>query len=186
MKSFAILIVGMLLCSLALGAEPDGKLMLPDFDALAPRASDSVSITLDASLLSLAARFLDASDPEDAAVRNLIGEVKGIYVKSYTFDKDFAYPAGGIEAVRKQLTTPAWQKIVEVHSGKQRSAVDIFICQVQSRTRGLAIIATEPRQFTIVNIVGPIDLNKLRKLEGRFGIPKVGAAAQPPQWHLTN
>lgn len=173
MKSFAMSILGALLLSVASGAEPEGRLLLPDFNALTPQASESVSISLDAALLSVAARFLDASDAEDAAVRDLIGQIKGIYVKSYTFDRDFAYPAGGIDSVRRQLLAPGWQKIVEVHSGRQRTAVDIFICQVQSRTRGLAVIATEPRQFTIVNIVGPIDLDKLRKLEGRFGIPKV-------------
>jgi hypothetical protein len=176
MKWSAIPILWLLLLSTAAGAEP-GRLALPDFSALAPQATDSVSITLDASLLSVAARFLDSNDPEDATVRGMIGELKGIYVKSYTFDKDFAYPAGGIDTVRRQLTAPGWQRIVEVHSGKQRTGVDIFIFQVESKTRGLAIIATEPRQFTIVNIVGPIDLNKLRRLEGRFGIPKVDLPA---------
>ena len=38
---------------------------------------------------------------------------------------------------------------------------------------GLALIASEPRQFTIVNIVGAIDLDKLHKLEGQFGVPKL-------------
>jgi len=35
------------------------------------------------------------------------------------------------------------------------------------------LIASEPRQFTIVNIVGAIDLDKLHKLEGQFGVPKL-------------
>jgi hypothetical protein len=38
---------------------------------------------------------------------------------------------------------------------------------------GMAIVASEPRQFTIVNIVGSIDLNKLHKLEGHFGVPNI-------------
>jgi hypothetical protein len=38
---------------------------------------------------------------------------------------------------------------------------------------GLALIASEPREFTIVNIVGSIDLAKLHKLEGQFGVPKL-------------
>jgi hypothetical protein len=38
---------------------------------------------------------------------------------------------------------------------------------------GLAVIASEPRQFTIVNIVGAIDLDKLHKLEGQLGVPKL-------------
>ena len=36
---------------------------------------------------------------------------------------------------------------------------------------GLAIIAAEPKELVIVNIVGPIDLEKLSQLEGIFGIP---------------
>jgi hypothetical protein len=35
------------------------------------------------------------------------------------------------------------------------------------------LIASEPRQFTIVNIIGAIDLDKLHKLEGQFGVPKL-------------
>ncbi len=176
MKAAVLALLSVLSVSVALGAEPDGKLLLPDFQALTPQASDSVSITLDAPLLSLAARFLDKDDPEDAAVRDLIAGLRGIYVKSYTFDKDFAYPSGGVDAVRRQLLTPEWQQIVGVHSARERSTVDIFVCQVQSRTRGLVIIATEPRQFTIVNIVGSIDLSKLHRLEGHFGIPKLAPA----------
>jgi hypothetical protein len=165
--------------AVALGAEPDGRLLLPDFSALMPQASDSVSITLDGPLLSLAARFLNGNDPQDAAVRELIGGLKGIYVKSYNFDKDFVYPSSSADAVRRQLLPPAWQQIVSARRAKEHSAVDIYVCQVQSRTCGLAIIATEPRQFTIVNIVGSIDLDKLHKLEGHFGIPTLPPPGRP-------
>ena len=39
---------------------------------------------------------------------------------------------------------------------------------------GLAVIATDDREFTVVNIVGPVDLDKLAKLEGQFGVPDLG------------
>jgi len=51
--------------------------------------------------------------------------------------------------------------------------VDIYVSIEQGRANGLAIISSEPRQFTIVNIVGSIDLQKLHRLEGKFGIPKL-------------
>jgi len=176
LKALATVLLLILLQPVALAAEPDGKLILPDFNALTERATESVSITLDPALLAMAARFLDSGDPQDAAVRNMIGEVKGIYVKNYTFAKDFAYPAASIEAVRQQLNAPGWQRIVQVHSAKEGSSVEIFVCQVQGQTRGLAVIAAEPREFTIVNIVGAIDLAKLHQLEGHFGIPRVTPA----------
>ena len=38
---------------------------------------------------------------------------------------------------------------------------------------GLLIISAEPKQFTVVNIVGPVDIDKLAGLEGQFGIPHI-------------
>ncbi len=155
------------------GAEP--LLDLPDFDALADKASESVNITLDSTLLGLAARFLDAEDPADAAAREAIAGIKGIYVRSYTFDTDFAYSAADVERVRRQLATPGWKRLVEVRSRRERTAVDIYVSLSAAAgagtADGLAIIASEPRQFTIVNIVGAIDLDKLHKLQGHFGVP---------------
>ncbi len=154
-------------------AAPDVQLKLPAFEGLADKASESVSITLDSNLLGLAAGFLDASKPEDAAAKELIAGLRGVYVRSYTFDTDFAYPRAEVEMVRKQLAVPGWQQLMGVRSRKEQSNVDIYICVAQGKASGLAIIASEPRKFTIVNIVGSIDLARLHQLEGKFGIPKL-------------
>jgi hypothetical protein len=152
-------------------AAPPGTLQLPNFDSLIHKASQTVDITLDAALLGLATGFLDSSKPEDAAAKEVIRGLKGIYVRSYTFDRDFAYPEADVDKVRKQLTAPGWQRLVVVRNSQAHNNVDIYICLDQGRASGLAIIASEPRAFTIVNIVGAIDLAKLHALEGKFGIP---------------
>src|ERR1700722_889714 len=157
----------------AMAAAPDVQLKMPNFDSFAAKASDSVSITLDSTLLGIAAGFLDSSKPEDAAAKDLIGGLQGIYVRSYSFDKDFAYPAADVDLVRRQLSPPLWQRLVGVRSHKEQSNVDIYISVNQGKANGLVIIASEPREFTVVNIVGSIDLQKLHKLEGKFGIPKL-------------
>lgn len=154
-------------------AAPDAQLKLPDFDSLADKASESVTITLDAALLGMAAGFLDASKPEDAAAKELISGLRGVYVRSYTFDADFVYPKADVDNVRKQLSAPGWQRLVEVRSRKEQAHVDIYVSLDRNKANGLAIIASEPREFTIVNIVGSIDLQKLHQLEGQFGIPKL-------------
>lgn len=182
-KRIALPLLCLAVCAPALAAAPpSARLLLPDFSALGSTATDSVAITLDAPLLSIAAKFLDSADPEQRSVRELIGGLQGIYVKSYTFNKPFAYPATEVDAIRKQLRAPAWQQIVQVRSGEKQSAVDIFVCLAHEKPIGLAIIATEARQFTIVNIVGAIDLDKLHQLEGRFGVPKLpdDARGTPP------
>lgn len=166
-------IFALLAPALAWAAAPNPKLVIPEFAGLAQKASESVNITLDPAMLGMAARFLDGNDPQDAATKEVIKGLQGIYVRSYTFDKDSAYQQTDIDAVRTQLSAPGWNRLVETHSRKTRANVDIYIMIDNNRAIGLALIASEPRQFTIVNIVGAIDLEKLHKLEGQFGVPKL-------------
>jgi hypothetical protein len=151
-------------------AAPPAPLKLPAFDGLSAKATQTVIVTLDEKLLGLAVGFL-GNNPDEEAAKEVARGLKGIYVRSYTFDTDFAYPVAEVDAVRRQLTSPGWQSIVTVHNTKERSQVDIYLSVEQGTANGLTIIASEPREFTIVNIVGSIDLAKLHRLEGKFGVP---------------
>jgi hypothetical protein len=173
MRKYTLPLLFALLAPALACAAPSPKLVIPEFAALAQKASESVTITLDPALLAMAGRFLDGNDPQDAATKEVIKGLRGIYVRSYTFDKDSAYQQADIDAVRSQLTAPGWNRLVETRSRKTRANVDIYIMIDNNQAVGLALIASEPRQFTIVNIVGAIDLDKLRKLEGQFGVPKL-------------
>lgn len=163
--------------ALAAAADP-GRLQLPDFSALSKRATQSVDISLDPSLLRLAGGAIaNDSGGNGAAVNDLIQGIKGIYVRSYTFDRPGEYSRADVRAIQAQLLAPGWQPIVSTHDLKQGKDVDIYVRRTGDRTDGIAIIAAEPRQLTVVNIVGPIDLAKLAQLQGQFGVPKIGIAA---------
>jgi hypothetical protein len=152
-------------------AAQTGRLVLPDFSALSKKASQSVDISLDPSLMGLASGILAGnSNPNAAAVKDLAGEVQGVYVRSYKFDEDGAYSKADVDAIRAQLVAPAWVSLVSTHDRKQQSDVDIFVNRTGDRTRGMAIITSKPRELTIVNIVGPIDLAKLGQLQGQLGV----------------
>jgi len=154
-------------------AQP-GRLALPDFSALAKKASQSVNISLGPSLIGLAAGVLSAdSNPDDAAVKDLVSALQGVYVRSFTFDRDGAYSKADVDAVRAQLGAPGWVPLVSTHDRQQQTDVDIYLRRSGRITQGMAIIAAQPRKLTIINIVGPIDLAKLAQLQGRFGIPRV-------------
>jgi hypothetical protein len=169
-----------LLCPALAWSAPNPRLVLPEFAALSQKATESVVITLDSSLLAMAGRFLDGSDPKDAATKDVIKGLQGIYVRSFTFDQDSAYSQADLDAVRSQLSAPGWNRLVQTRSKKTHADVDIYIMVVDKAAIGLALIASEAREFTIVNIVGSIDLDKLRKLEGQFGVPKLDLDAQQP------
>src|ERR1700683_2228701 len=137
--TFALILLGARL-AMAAAAAADTQLTMPNFDSLAAKASDSVSISLDSTLLGIAAGFLDSSKPEDAAAKDLISGLKGIYVKSYTFDKGYVYPSADVDMLKKQLSQPLWQRLVGVRSHKEQANVDIYMAVGEGRANGLVII----------------------------------------------
>lgn len=154
-----------------LGAQ---ELKLPaSLDALAAKASEVVDVTMDANLLQLASRFLSDKDADDAQVKKLIGGLKGIYVKSFEFDKTGAYQESDVESVRAQLHAPAWSRIVGVRSRKAGENSEVYLKTENSKIGGLVVLVTGPKELTIVNIEGAIDPDQLKELGGHFGIPKI-------------
>ena len=160
-------------------AQDPGRLQLPDFTSLSKKATQSVDISLDPSLLGLASAAIDNDNAANGpAVHDLIKGIRGIYVRSYTFDRPGEYSKADVKAVQAQLLAPGWVPIVSTHDLKQGDNVDIYVLRSGNRTEGLAILAAEPRELTIVNIVGSIDLAKLAQLQGQFGVPKMGIKSQ--------
>ena len=155
------------------GVEPE--LNLPNFSHLRLKATDSVDVTLDGFLMRVARKFAAsqaAGEAHDEALA-LLQDIKSVRVRNFTFDSDNAYSKADIDSVRKQLQAPGWSALVQVHRRESNEDVDVYVCLEDDKVKGLAVIASEPREFTIVNIVGSIDLDKISMLEGEFGIPSM-------------
>lgn len=165
---------------LSAGAVQAQDVTIPvNIEKLAAKAVDTVNVTVDGALLQLAGKFLSQDDPEQKAVKGLIGNLKGIYVRSFEFANAGEYADADVEALRRQLKTPTWSPMVNVRSARDGENVDVFLKMEKEKIAGLVVIAAEPKQLTIVNIVGPIDLDQLASLGGQFGIPKV--KVEPPR-----
>lgn len=147
------------------------RLQLDSLDRFAGRAAETVNLTISSEMLRFAGAFMKGQGDE-AQVKELLSELKGIYVRAYEFDEDQNYGAE-LDAVRKQLTAPGWAPLVSVDSKRAREIVEIYHWPDGKGSGGMAILVAEPRELVIVNIVGAIDLEKLRLLQGQFGIPKI-------------
>jgi hypothetical protein len=164
---------GLLIACLLLAGAAGAQQLKWNFDKLAARASDSVDVSLEGPLLRLGTSFLSDTDKDQAKIKKLVGGLKGIYVRTFEFKKPGEYSAADLETFRAPLHGPEWQRIVGVHSNEDGETVEVYIRSEAKGIGGLAIIATEPKQLTLVNIVGPIDLDSLSELGGHFGIPEV-------------
>ena len=152
---------------LATAAEPLGQLNMPAFSHLQSKATEVVDVTLGTWPLRLASKMLaaDLDDPESAEMKKVIDGIKSIVVRSYQFDSDFVYSKEDVDKVREQLAAPGWTQLAQVHKRKAAQDIDIYIALDDNLAKGFAIIASEPRKFTILNIVGAIDLDQLAKLQ---------------------
>ena len=145
----------------------NGRIIIELPPALAAKAAESTDVNLDGAMLRLASKFL--SD-DDADIRGIVRNLQGIYVRSYEFDEDGEYDRSIVDNIRRQIG-PEWKRIVTVKS-KLRENTEVYALPHGDSLGAMVVISAEPRELTIVNIVGLIDLDKLASLEGSFGIPK--------------
>jgi cellobiose-specific phosphotransferase system component IIB len=152
------------------GRAQGARIQIQALDKLAAQASEVVDVTLEGPTLKMAARFLE-KDPE---TRLLVQNLKGVYVKSFEFEKPDAYPRADVEAIRAQLQGPGWARIVGVREKQDKEVVEVYLmADPAGNPLGMAVLVMEPQELTVVNIVGAIDLERLSAMEGKFGIPKL-------------
>jgi hypothetical protein len=163
----------------ALAGAQSPQLNLPSFASLQQKATQSVDITIGSLALGIMSRFMDDDDADSAAMKHLIQGLKSVQVRNYQFAADFTYSKADIDAVRSQLSGPAWTQLAQIHDQKKSEDVDVYVALDDHKVTGFAVVASEPREFTIVNIVGAVDLEKIGALQKQLGLPDAGVARLP-------
>jgi hypothetical protein len=159
-------------------AKADDIHMPVNLDKLAERATETVDVTLDSSMLQLASKFLSSEDADEAQAKRIVGKLRGVFVRSFQFDKDGQYSMADVDALRAQLKPPQWTRIVGVRSVKGENS-EVYLqrsgdlAHGGDRIEGLFVIAAEPRELTIVHIDGSISPEEFAELQGHMGIPHV-------------
>ncbi|MGA2648942.1 MAG: DUF4252 domain-containing protein [Terracidiphilus sp.] len=141
---------------------------------LAARASDVTEVTLGKNMLAFASKFMNGKDQDEAATRQLITGLDGIYVREYEFDKEGQYSMDEIEQLRKYFETSEWSPIVRERERKSGETTDVMVKLVNGESHGMFILSTEPKELTIVLILGPIKMEDLGKLRGLSGLGSLG------------
>jgi hypothetical protein len=155
------------------------QLKLDVLDKLAAKATETVNVTLDGSLLALATKFLSGKDKEEQELKKVTASLKGIYVRSFEFSEAGAYTEADLNEIRAQLHGVEWKQIVKVKEKTESS--EIYVKYDGDKVAGLLVISAEPKELTVVNIMGPVDLENLSALGGNFGIPRIATKKPKPK-----
>ncbi len=125
-------------------------------------------------MLAFAAKFMNGKDNDEAATRQLIEGLDGIYVREYEFDKEGQYSMEQIDQLRKYFETSEWSPIVRERERKTGETTDVMVKMVNGENRGMFILSAEPKELTIVLILGPIRMDQLGELKGLGGLGALG------------
>src|ERR1700694_1248723 len=132
-----LLIAGSAMTARAQGA----RLQMDQLDSLANRASETVDVRLDERLMQTTAKFFSGKDPDEAKIKEVLKGVKGIYVKSFSFEKEGEYSQAEVESVMSQLRSGTWSKILSITSKKGGENVEVYLNLVGDKINGLAVLS---------------------------------------------
>lgn len=129
-------------------------------DHLAAVAKEHTVIDMDGAQI----RAAMAAAPADAA-KAMKGKAEGIellQIRTFEFENEGAYKPAEVEDIRRQLGAPGWSRIVSVREKKE--AVDVYLMLKEGQAGGIAVISAEPKELTIVHIVGRLAARDLQAL----------------------
>jgi hypothetical protein len=167
-KLTRILIAAVLCFSAARSYGQDAKLQLANLDKLSEKAARVTDVTLDGSLLQFAVNLIEKVSDDDKDVdqlKSIVKNLKGIYIKSFEFDEASQYSKADVDAVRSQLTSPRWTKIVQSMEKRRNEYDEIYLLKNGDRVAGVVILVAEARELTVVNLVGEVPVDKVASLE---------------------
>lgn len=171
LKFASIAIIAALLPCAAALAQNNSHFPITLQKELTARASNYTEVNLDRSMLAFASHFMDKD--KDAAARNMIQKLNGVYVRTYEFDKPGQYSAADLAAIRRQFETTDWKPMVRDHSRNGSSDSDIYMKTEGGEILGMFVLNAEPQELDFVYISGPINLDDLSEIGGNFGVPKL-------------
>lgn len=175
-----LIVLFLLIASTLVANAQDSRIQTASLDHLAAKASQSVDVNVDERLMKMAAKVFSDQDVDERKVKKLVEGLKGIYVRSFEFDTSGQYTDADLESIRTQLRGPGWTRMVNVTS-KKDGKLEVYLLFQGEQVGGLAVLHSDEKELTVVNIVGPVNLDKLAELEGQLGVPELGIESPKPK-----
>lgn len=142
-------------------------------DKLADKAKESSVVNLGPEQLGLISGMTGG---EGKNLGEAAKAMKSIQVRSYEFEQSGQYDVEEVRAFRDKIKASGdWVSLVSVK--EKGGFTEIMILKgPDGKSKGMMIVAAEPREVSVVHIDGTLDLAALGKLGGIMGIPEITGA----------
>lgn len=170
-----IFVAMFVLCCAPLMAQQGAQLRM-DLQHLEDRADEVVAVNLEGESLEGGRKLLMLRKGVTEPVKSLLGKLKGIYMRRFWFKGKKEYSEEDVSPIRDQVAGPNWVRLMEVKEGGKTQRVGVYSYVENDEVTGVTVVSEEEQEFTVVNIVGPVDLETLSDLGEGIGIPAMKLA----------
>lgn len=131
-----------------------------NLNRLIPLAKEHVVVDLtgDQIRAALGSRLKDSAKGQRLEAK--LAGVESVHVRVFEFANANAYSQTDIEPIRKQLQAPGWSKVISVKD--EGETVEVHMLTRDAKTAGFTVLVAEPKELTVVNLVGTISLSDLQ------------------------
>jgi len=147
------------------------QLDLSSLDRLADKAESKTEITLDEATLNSTTALLSEKKGTEAVARKAVEGLKGLFLRSYEFEKPGSFKLEDLKPLMDQLKAPNWTPILRAK--EQDEQTEIWAHRTNGVIDGMVLIAAEEDEVTVINAIGLTRIEDLSKLRD-FGMPGIG------------
>jgi hypothetical protein len=150
------------------------QINLKNLQALEDKAEQVVSVNLEGQSLDEGGKLLAIRNGVSKSVNELIKGLKGVYLRRFWFGGKKSYEDADMEPIKKELQRPGWSPMIGIRN--KNEAVSVYSYTENNRLTGVAVFSADSKEVTVVNIVGPVDLEALSELGRQMGLPAMRLA----------
>ena len=156
---------------LAAFVAPAQTIKVPEsFEKLAAKAREVVDIKMDENSVTVTEKGKETHVVKEKEKKST-DRIKGGFVRSYEFDNVGEYSQADVEAIRSQLSGNGWSCMVNVRNNKKGETTQICTHSSGGKGDGLVVLAAEPKELTIINILGTGDLADIGSMHEHIPLP---------------
>jgi hypothetical protein len=190
MQKHSIMVL-VLALALPVSAAAQGAHLKLDLGNFASRAKEVVNISIDKTTVDWAMQALKSKGGDTEKMRELMKDLEGITVQNLEFEKNEKAPTveeliGAARGVMQELDGPQWKSIINVteKNAQRTEIVRVSLWKdAAGKIGGLALLAIEPGEITLIDVVGNVKLDQLDALGKAIGHPgmfgPLGGTASP-------
>lgn len=152
------------------------------FAGLEENADEVVKVNLRGRALEQAKKLFGLRKNVTGSVRSFVTGLTAVYRRTYRFRGGGA-KREDVERVHERLAEDGWVPLIETENRRRPDALAVYSYSAEDgQVAGMTLVTSEPKEVTVLKILGPVDFEALSAIGSGMGLPvmRIATTELPP------